>query len=78
MSEGSLGEECDWKEPPDRARTGWLLPQGKGVWGQARGSILLRPTPIPTPAGEPVVGQLGRGEEKRHRHRVKLRTRGPR
>ena len=48
MSEGSLGEECDWKEPPDRARTGWLLPQGKGVWGQARGSILLRPTPIPT------------------------------
>lgn len=71
MSEGSLGEKCDWKEPLDRARTGWLLRQGKGFWGLARGTILLRPY------WEPVLGQLGRGEEKRHRRRVKMRTQGP-
>lgn len=64
MSEGSLGEECDWKEPLDRARTGWLLPQGKGVWGPARGSILLLPHPHPHPSWGASCGAAGKGRRK--------------
>lgn len=62
MSEGSLGEKCDWKEPLDRARTGWLLRQGKGFWGLARGTILLRPHPQPSWGAS--FGAAGKGRRK--------------
>lgn len=64
MSEGSLGEKCDWKELLDRARTGWLLRQGKGFGGPARRTILLRPHPHPHPSWGASWGTAGKGRRK--------------
>ena len=64
MSEGSLGEKCDWKELLDRAWTGWLLRQGKGFGEPARGTILLRPHPHPHPSWGASWGTAGKGRRK--------------
>lgn len=65
--------KCDWKELLDRARTGWLLRQGRGSQKGLARTVLLRPHPSPAEAS---FGAAGKGRRKRHRHRVKMRTQG--